>query len=439
MSKDQSGIIKHAWESTVRKTQAAITKRRTHSLFGSITTGYTHKDNDGGNSNNYVNENDTEEEEDHYIDKNDVLESLNRDDNGIGEIYQAERVLANGDYYIGTWSGNFPHGQGKYIWTDECMYIGEWFRGKTMGRGKFTWSSGASYEGEFKRGYIDGKGMYSVQNGDFYKGTWVMNLKHGYGVQKYSNGDIYDGEWCRGLQEGNGRYDWKNGNYYIGEWRNGMIFNKGTFFWNNGNRYDGYWEDGMPKGNGTFRWSDGSFYVGNWSKDPREQNGTYYPSGDTLEENLSRNPQDVFNTFLKDCQVSKGEKMSVFPSQKKLAMWRSTKEPESNRPRRKSVDGRVSLDVVRPPIDRTRMLEADHESNTRQDFNGTKAVEVTSSGLVTIDTRDLILNVTKPIKVPKATKKQGEAISKGHKNYELMLNLQLGIRYVLFICRIHII
>jgi 1-phosphatidylinositol-4-phosphate 5-kinase len=29
----------------------------------------------------------------------------------------------------------------------------------------------------------------------------------------------------------------------------------------------------------------------------------------------------------------------------------------------------------------------------------------------------------------KAPKRQGETISKGHKNYELMLNLQLGIRY----------
>lgn len=30
----------------------------------------------------------------------------------------------------------------------------------------------------------------------------------------------------------------------------------------------------------------------------------------------------------------------------------------------------------------------------------------------------------------KAPKRQGETISKGRKNYELMLNLQLGIRYL---------
>jgi len=33
-----------------------------------------------------------------------------------------------------------------------------------------------------------------------------------------------------------------------------------------------------------------------------------------------------------------------------------------------------------------------------------------------------------PIRLPKTMKKQGETISKGHKNYDLMLNLQLGIR-----------
>jgi 1-phosphatidylinositol-4-phosphate 5-kinase len=29
----------------------------------------------------------------------------------------------------------------------------------------------------------------------------------------------------------------------------------------------------------------------------------------------------------------------------------------------------------------------------------------------------------------RAARRQGETIAKGHKNYELMLNLQLGIRY----------
>ena len=35
---------------------------------------------------------------------------------------------------------------------------------------------------------------------------------------------------------------------------------------------------------------------------------------------------------------------------------------------------------------------------------------------------------------PREAKRQGETIAKGHKHYELMLNLQLGIRCVEFVC-----
>jgi hypothetical protein len=34
---------------------------------------------------------------------------------------------------------------------------------------------------------------------------------------------------------------------------------------------------------------------------------------------------------------------------------------------------------------------------------------------------------------PTEIKRQGETISKGHRNYELMLNLQLGIRYSVYL------
>uniref|UniRef100_A0A7N0ZR40 Phosphatidylinositol 4-phosphate 5-kinase n=1 Tax=Kalanchoe fedtschenkoi TaxID=63787 RepID=A0A7N0ZR40_KALFE len=412
MSKEQSGIMKHAWDSTVRRTQAAITKRRSHSLFGSGTTGAASGDDDDDDNNNKNNNDDEDKNENIVADS--IEEGL-----GASVIYNADRILANGDYYTGHWSDNLPHGQGKYVWTDGCMYVGGWFMGKTMGRGKFTWPSGATYEGEFKRGYMDGKGVYVSANGDVYRGSWLINLKHGHGLQNYANGDVYDGEWRRGLQDGQGRYDWKNGNYYVGEWRNGVIFDKGTFVWTNGNRYDGYWEDGMPKGNGTFRWTDGSFYVGNWSRDPREQNGTYYPSGDSLEGNLQWDPQDVFNVDLRDCSVSKGEKVTILPSQKKLAVWRSSKGPDANRPRRVSVDGRVSVGLDRP-LDRMQMLEADgcYPNRDADDVMGLEA-----------DLSAKIGDPAKPIRVPKAAKRQGETISKGHKNYELMLNLQLGIRH----------
>ncbi|KAG6603313.1 phosphatidylinositol 4-phosphate 5-kinase 4-like isoform X1 [Cucurbita moschata] len=401
MSRD-SGVLK-AWEATVRKTQAA--KKRAHSIFGTMSVAHA-DDSDIEGLGDMV---DTE---------------LNSND-----VYHAEKILPNGDYYTGQWCNNFPHGQGKYVWTDGCTYIGEWSKGKTMGRGRFNWPSGATYEGEFKSGYMDGNGVYTGSNGDTYKGKWVMNLKHGHGVKNFSNGDCYDGDWRRGLQEGSGRYQWKNGNYYVGEWKHGEICGKGSFVWTNGNKYDGNWESGLPRGNGTFKWPDGSFYVGYWSRDPEEQNGSYYPS--VSSGSVLWDPQDVYNVDFSDCKICHGEKVSLLPSQKKLAVWRSSKGDDGGKPRRMSVDGRVSIDVEKP-FDRMQMWcggEGD-------DYVMGCCSERTSSagGRGDVTEYMLAMNLEKEgfgmsMKKPRSCKRQGETICKGHKNYDLMLNLQLGIRH----------
>ena len=324
-----------------------------------------------------------------------------------GETYHAEKALPSGDFYTGQWRDNLPHGHGKYLWTDGCMYVGEWHRGKTMGKGRFSWPSGATYEGDFKNGYMDGKGTYIDSSGDLYRGSWVMNLRHGQGTKSYVNGDCYDGEWRRGLQDGHGRYQWKNENHYIGQWKNGMMNGNGTMIWSNGNRYDGSWEDSAPKGNGTFRWSDGSFYVGVWSKDPKEQNGTYYPS--TSTGNFDWQPQQVFYVDLSECVVCTCQRIPVLPSQKMPVWYGSSSEQSSSgnrtksseRPRRRSVDGRVS--------------------------NAEMELRNNGSGYLQVDDTESNRSPLGPLRIQPA-KKQGQTISKGHKNYDLMLNLQLGIR-----------
>ncbi|KAK4404772.1 Phosphatidylinositol 4-phosphate 5-kinase [Sesamum angolense] len=336
-----------AWEATVRKTQAAA-KKRANTIFGT----------------SYAVENVDEETEDQ------------EEEHASGEVYQAERFLPNGDYYTGFWADNFPHGQGKYWWTDGC--------------------------------------------------AWVMNLKHGYGVKEYANGDSYEGEWSRGSQEGQGKYQWKNGNCYVGEWKNGKICGKGKMVWTNGNSYDGNWEEGLPKGPGTFKWADGSFYVGNWSSDPAEQNGTYYPSG-SLEGNLEWDPQEVFTNDLKDCKVCATEKVPIWPSQKKLAVWRSTKGSDAGvRQRRMSVDGRLDAGIDKD-LGGMRLSDGAAPSPWT-------AGAVDRIGSAGTDGDDNFVGLPgdgrgTPIRIPKVVKRQGETISKGHRNYELMLNLQLGIRH----------
>nr|DAD42749.1 TPA_asm: hypothetical protein HUJ06_000979 [Nelumbo nucifera] len=401
MSREYSGA--KAWEATVRKTQAAA-KKRVSGIFSTMSVAHVDDEEGGGSA---------------------------------SEMYYAERMLSNGDFYTGQWVENLPTGTGKYLWTDGCMYVGEWFRGKTMGKGKFFWPSGATYDGEFKNGYMDGKGVYTGPYGDTYRGSWVMNLKHGQGTKHYINGDCYEGEWRRGAQDGHGRYQWKNGNSYIGQWKNGVICGNGTLMWANGNRYDGMWEDGMPKGNGTFRWADGSFYVGTWSMDPKEQNGTYYPSGTSPAANLDWDPQVVFSSDLNDCKVCPGEKVSVFPSQKTLTWpgfegdaqkggWKPSKHSDPGKPRRSSVDGKGGADK----FDRFCIWENDGDVNCDIiDGNTLLGRDGDDGSLQLEDTDSKGTRQQLKLNQPREAKRQGETISKGHKNYELMLNLQLGIRH----------
>ncbi|OIW16918.1 hypothetical protein TanjilG_19223 [Lupinus angustifolius] len=382
MSRELNGIVK-GWEITVRKSAGG--KKRAKSIFTPMSVAHV-------------------------------------DENEQGEVSQVEKILSNGDFYTGQWLDQFPHGQGKYLWTDGCMYVGEWRKGNTMGKGRFSWPSGATYEGDFKSGYMDGKGTYIGSSGDTYKGCWVMNLKHGQGTESYPNGDYYDGEWRKGLHNGHGRYQWKNGNHYIGQWKCGLFSGNGTMMWNNGNRYDGCWEEGLPKGNGTFRWADGSFYVGVWSKDRKEQSGTYYPS-DSSDGNLEWDPQEVFSVELNSCKICPCEAVLIYPSQKSLSLLgleedNLQKQPANGRPRWSSVDGRLSnysAEGESCDLDVGRKSGVDNVGR-KSGFDGLGDNSVQGG------------NRSPHLRI-KAPKRQGETISKGHKNYDLMLNLQLGIRH----------
>ncbi|KAI4385604.1 hypothetical protein MLD38_003610 [Melastoma candidum] len=379
------GIVK-SWEVTIRRKQAAARKRAKH-FFHKMSVSH-----------------------------------VDDDPNAPAEnVYHAEKVLDNGDFYTGQWSGDLPHGHGKYLWTDGCMYVGEWRAGKPLGQGKFCWPSGATYEGEFKNAYMDGQGTYTGPSGDTYKGSWVMNMKHGQGIKCYVNGDYYEGGWRRGMQDGQGKYQWENGNHYNGQWKNGLINGNGTLVWSNGKRYEGSWEDGLPKGNGTFKWPDGSFYIGVWSRDANDQSGKYTPSSSTAS-NTDWNPQEVYSVDLQDCKICPGEKLSILPSQKvlnwpgvegeflqKQKLCRPSPEHDTIGKRRISVDGRFS--------------DVDNYGNRRSvTGDGLGSLQLEDSGGRRTLTRQQLLRVKLP-------KRQGVTISKGHKNYELMLNLQLGIRH----------
>ncbi|KAL1815658.1 hypothetical protein ACET3Z_018232 [Daucus carota] len=323
-----------------------------------------------------------------------------------GAESSSEKQLANGDLYIGKFLGNVPHGFGKYLWSDGCVYQGEWRKGKASGKGSFSWPSGATFEGEFKSGRMDGFGTFIGSDGDSYRGGWANDRKHGYGVKRYKNGDYYEGNWKRNLQDGQGKYVWRNGNEYVGEWRNGSINGRGVLVWRNGNRYDGDWENGVPKGNGVFTWPDGSCYVGRWGDEVL--NGTFYPG--TAGGGNGNCKEDMFVDGLvlrdkvSDCGAVVTKRSSVsleaargslnernFP---RICIWESDGDA-----------GDITCDII-DNVEATMLYT--HVNLLGKDDIGKFR-------------RNPCFN--------REVKKPGQMISKGHKHYDLMLNLQLGIRH----------
>ncbi|KAI3800729.1 hypothetical protein L1987_28823 [Smallanthus sonchifolius] len=313
------------------------------------------------------------------------------------EGFHVEKIFSNGDIYMGQWvaENNCPHGAGKYLWSDGCMYFGEWCKGKMNGKGKFSWPSGATYEGEFKNCYMDGEGTFTGSLNHTYKGCWVGNKKHGKGRMSYANGDHYEGDWRKGLYDGEGTYQWNSGHEYTGQWRKGKMSGNGIMVWANGNRFDGSWECGFPKGNGSFRFEDGSFCLGVWGKDLKEQHVKFYPSDSTVSHD-DWDPNQLFSFEMSGCVICEVKSLAVFPSDKMFSWCNSEEKRKKQHVRKNSKsenkDRRLSIDALG------------------------------SDGFGNGHIRGVGVN-------QQPTDRQGVTICKGHKNYELMLNLQLGIRH----------
>ncbi len=372
-----------------------------------------------------------------------------------------EKVLPNGDFYVGSWQGNLPEGTGKYLWADGCMYEGEWRRGKKTGKGKISWPTGATYEGEFMGGYMHGVGTYTGNGGTTYKGQWSMNVKHGHGRKTYANGDVYAGFWKQGVQEGFAKYVWANGNEYQGEWRGGSMCGKGILTWASGDRFDGQWLDGLEHGRGIYTWVDGSCYIGTWSRGLKDGKGVFYPAG-----SLSPSMSLLRNT---DRAASRDDSLWTSHQSHRLGDdGRELRAPQRSRShssssekflhvgdlsmtgelsqqgsrRRWSMESPVErapgLDATTPWTVET-ILEGVEKTGGRYQPDGVRPLPPTvvvreyvqgvlMSELVKENVESTGHKKRRTRKASKEIKRPGETIFKGHRSYDLMLNLQLGIR-----------
>uniref|UniRef100_A0A1D1XZ40 1-phosphatidylinositol-4-phosphate 5-kinase n=1 Tax=Anthurium amnicola TaxID=1678845 RepID=A0A1D1XZ40_9ARAE len=368
-------------------------------------------------------------------------------------------ILPNGESYSGTWLGNMPDGTGKYIWSDGCIYEGEWRMGMRHGNGKMSWPSGAIYEGGFSGGYMHGTGTYISHDGVAYEGRWKLSLKHGLGSQTYPNRDFFEGSWIQGVVEGPGRYIWASGNVYNGNMKGGKMSGKGTLTWKNGDSYEGSWLDGMMHGFGVYTWNEGGCYMGTWTRGLKDGKGVFYSSGSKLtaaEElyfkalrkrgllpDLNRQNHgsrilhfssvDMGTMKVNETQgsdgssshnISKGNLINLDQSCNSNALlerrWSMEVAIEKVIGHGRSYSGETTLQSDE------KVAELDFPILEREYVQGVLISELVLNNTFSLTSKRAR---RRQKKLAKDRKGPGETIIKGHRSYDLMLSLQLGIRY----------
>ena len=253
------------------------------------------------------------------------------------------------------------------------LYAGSFSGGVPHGVGKYTWSDGCTYEGEWRRGKASGHGKFTWPSGATYEGQFRSGRMDGFGVFSGPAGESYRGHWTADRKHGFGKKSYANGDWYEGNWKRDFQEGRGKYVWKSGNQYVGEWREGVICGRGVLIWGNGNRFEGQW------ENGV--PKGDYLQ-----NPGSV---------VSLEGRFSVEKNLPRICIWESDDEA-----------GEITCDIV----------DALEASILYKEGSGEK------SGGEMGGRKERMIDLA-------AAKKPGETISKGHKNYDLMLNLQLGIRY----------
>lgn len=305
--------------------------------------------------------------------------------------------FANGDRYNGGWHSGKPHGYGTYTWADGSRYEGSWKNGLKHGHGSYLWPSGASYVGDWCDGLKQGVGTLDAPDGTHYHGSWYHDLKHGLGSKVFANQDKYEGLWKEGRHEGPGLYQWSNGNEYNGQWVAGRMQGRGTFVWTTGERYDGEWDAGKEEGRGKFTWTDRSWYFGYWKGGAKHGKGVWHPPDNDRKEK---------------------ERAAADAARRASAAASGGPAGTGSPPLGGDDDAAGNHALGR------------QECLLREYNNGKlKREKVVQEESIPLELRLPKTPTPKRRMSQKVNKKKdGETIFKGHRSYELMVQLQLGIR-----------
>ncbi|KAM3702810.1 hypothetical protein ACB098_04G051300 [Castanea mollissima] len=243
-----------------------------------------------------------------------------------------------------------------------------------------------------------------LPNGVLYNGTYPGNVPHGHGKYMWSNGCMFEGERKREKVSGKGKLSWPSGATYEGDVKSRKMDGFGTFIGIDGQTYKGSWLANRKHGYGEkcyangdiyrgYMWSNGNEYESEWKNEIISGNGVLVLSighkFDIVNVNATR----------KRSSVDVVENVNSFP---RICIWELDVEA-----------GDITCDIV----DNVEVASIFYKDGNEEQY-----VNHGNWGWQTLPSLGLMTN-------DEEVKKPDQKVSKGHKNYDLMINLQMGIRY----------
>eukprot|EP00898_Chlorokybus_atmophyticus_P009134 jgi/Chlat1/9221/Chrsp98S08478 len=380
---------------------------------------------------------------------------------------------ADRSWYDGDWIEGQQYGRGSYAWASGAKYEGDWVDGYMQGMGTYIAVDGASYIGSWLKDQKHGLGIKRYSSGDVYEGLWRDDMHEGPGRFRWANGNEYSGEWVAGCMSGRGTFVWANGDRYDGEWKNNKEDGQGRFTWADGSVYEGTWSSGLKHGTGTY-------YAAvllsiRRARRHLKQTTRAFSQQDPLEDKLELTELQKLHDPLVEADETgldteadgeaenehtsgseSGDPSGAQTAPRAGRRWhhRSLSAPSG----REDSGTEAALDRLR--LSPAPQSEVEGMPSIRD--NGASSMEENKSGDNAESKHSLRKEGEKPVvlrreyhhgilvnevvemldKLPRLhrktrrrrrrrvnVKRAGETIFKGHRSYDLMLNLQLGIRY----------
>lgn len=204
--------------------------------------------------------------------------------------------------------------------------------------------------------------------------------------------------------------------------KGGNITGRGILTWTNGDSYEGSWLNGMMHGFGVYNWISTGCYVGTWTFGLKDGKGAFYPKG-------SKFP-DVEEVYLKALR-----KRGLLPDLRRFNQVSRIQHSSdyNNNDSNVSLGRRWSMEVaIEKVIGHDLSLDIDggeHDDNPNGPILEREYIQgILISEVVVNDSFASSKRVKRRQKRLLDVKRPGETIIKGHRSYDLMLSLQLGIR-----------